>query len=150
MNLTQGVKFTRVANAAAAGSTDVTGSAVDMTVFQAATFVCALGAMSGSPVTTAGVLKVQGSDQDTSPIVWSDLEGTASTSAGTSDDNKLLIVEVAQPRYRYLRAVVDRTGSGGAVDGIIAMQSGAAAEPVTQDSTVLSCESHLAPAAGTA
>lgn len=147
MNLSKYGKVTRLANAAASGSTDVVGSSLDMKGFQAVTFVCLLGSVSDSPQGTP-TLKAQQAATDGSPETFADLAGTG-VAGGSTDDNKVIILEVDSPRERYVRPVLTRTG-GAALDGIIAIQTKAIEEPVTHDSTVAASEYHLAPSEGTA
>lgn len=143
MNIVKDVKFTRVSNAVAAGTSTVNSSAVDMKGFHAVTFAVLIGSIGDSPTTTAVDIKVQQTDDNTaSPETWADLTGTK-VSYTSSGDNKIALVEVTAPRERYLRCVVERSGGDSVIDGIIAMQSGPADAPVTQDSsTVVGAEHH--------
>ena len=143
MNISRGIKFTRVLDAVAAGSSDPTSSSVDMKSFDAVTFAVGFGAITASAVTS---IKLQGSDDDSA---WSDLAGTAG-SVADSDDNKMVLAEINQPQQRYVRCVVDRGTQNAGIDFAVAMQSKANKAPVTQSSTVLGSEFHQAPAAGTA
>ena len=143
MNVSRGIKFTRVLNAVAAGTSDQNSSSVDMKSFDACTFGIGFGAITASAVTS---VKVQGSDDDSA---WSDLKGTAITVAD-SDDDKMVLAEINQPQQRYLRCVVDRGTQNAAIDFAIAMQSKAEKQPVTQSASVLGSEFAQAPAAGTA
>ena len=143
MNISRGIKFTRVLDAVAAGTSDQNSSSVDMKSFDACTFAIGFGAITASAVTS---VKLQGSDDDS---VWSDLAGTA-ISVADSDDNKMVLAEINQPQQRYVRCVVDRGTQNAVIDFAVAMQSKANKAPVTQSSTVLGSEFHQAPAAGTA
>ena len=143
MNISRGVKFTRVLDAVAAGTSDQNSSSVDMKSYDAVTFCVGFGTITASAVTS---IKVQGSDDDSA---WSDLAGTA-VSVADSDDNKMVLAEINQPQQRYVRCVVDRGTQNAVIDFAVAMQSKANKAPVTQSSTVLGSEFHQAPAAGTA
>ena len=143
MNISRGIKFTRVLDAVAAGTSDQNSSSVDMKSFDAVTFAVGFGAITASAVTS---IKLQGSDDDAS---FSDLAGTA-VSIADSDDNKMMLAEINQPQQRYVRCVVDRGTQNAVIDFAVAMQSKANKAPVTQSSTVLGSEFHQAPAAGTA
>ena len=143
MNISRGVKFTRVLDAVAAGTSDQNSSSVDMKSYDAVTFCVGFGAITASAVTS---IKVQGSDDDSS---FSDLAGTAITVAD-SDDNKIVLAEINCPQQRYIRVVVDRGTQNSVIDFGVALQSKANAAPVTQSATVLGSEFHQAPAAGTA
>ena len=143
MNISRGIKFTRVLDAVAAGTSDQNSSSVDMKSFDAVTFAVGFGAITASAVTS---IKLQGSDDDSA---WSDLAGTA-VSVADSDDNKMVLAEINQPQQRYVRCVVDRGTQNAVIDFAVAMQSKANKAPVTQSSTVLGSEFHQSPAAGTA
>ena len=143
MNISRGVKFTRVLDAVAAGTSDQNSSSVDMKSYDAVTFCVGFGAITASAVTS---IKLQGSGDDSS---FSDLAGTAITVAD-SDDDKIVLAEINQPQQRYVRCVVDRGTQNAVIDFAVALQSKANKAPVTQSSTVLGSEFHQAPAAGTA
>ena len=143
MNISRGVKFTRVLDAVAAGTSDQNSSSVDMKSYDAVTFCVGFGTITASAVTS---IKVQGSDDDSS---FSDLAGTAITVAD-SDDNKIVLAEINQPQHRYVRVVVDRGTQNAVIDFAIALQSKANKAPVTQSASVLGQEFAQAPAAGTA
>ena len=143
MNVSRGIKFTRVLDAVAAGTSDQNSSSVDMKSYDTVTFVVGFGAITASAVTS---IKLQGSDDDLS---FSDLAGTAITVAD-SDDDKIVLSEINQPQQRYVRCVVDRGTQNAVIDFAVALQNKANKAPVTQSSTVLGSEFHQAPAAGTA
>ena len=143
MNISRGVKFTRVLDAVAAGTSDQNSDSVDMKSFDAVTFCVGFGAITASAVTS---IKLQGSADDSA---WSDLAGTAITVADT-DDDKIVLAEINQPQHRYVRCVVDRGTQNAVIDFAVALQSKANKAPVTQSSSVLGSEFAQAPAAGTA
>ena len=143
MNLSRFGKVTRVSNAAAAATTDVTSSSVDMQGFDSVTFYVAMGAIVSGAATS---IHAEQSADDSS---FADLAGTNITIAD-DDDNQVAILEIEQPSDRYLRVVVDRATQNATVDSIIAVQTKANKEPVTHDSsTVVGSEYHLAPDEGT-
>lgn len=145
-NILSRCKLTRVSNAVAAGTSAVNSSVVDMSGFDGVTFQVAVGAIVSGAATS---LKIQqGQESDGSDMA--DLAGSSIT-IGDTDDNKLFAVEIVQPRERYLRCVVSRATQNATIDSITAIQSVAAEEPTTHDSsTVGGTEIHLAPAEGTA
>lgn len=142
MNLSKAAVFTRVSNAVAAGTSDVESSSVDMKGFQSAAFIVSLGAITTAAVTSA---KLQGSSDNSS---FSDLEGTGVTIAD-DDDNQIFVLDIDNPRHRYIKCVVDRGIQNAVVDSIVAAQYKAQIEPVTQPATT-TVEYNHAPAAGTA
>lgn len=147
MNLTKSGKFLRLSNAAAAATTEISGTAVDMQGFKGLTLVVAMGAITTGAVTT---LKAQQSSDDGSADAYSDIEGTSVTIADT-DDNKLILLEINEPQKRYVKPIITRGTQNAVVDGVFGIQTGAKLEPVTQSTTyVASTEYHHAPAEGTA
>lgn len=140
MNLAENAKFTRVSSAAAAAQTDVTSSSVDMKGFDACAFVVAAGAIVD---TGTFDMHAEGSDDDSN---WDELDASI-TQMLTADDNKLAVLEIVRPLHRYLRVVVERGTADSAVDAILAIQTRADREPVTQGATVDSVTVAHAPAA---
>jgi hypothetical protein len=146
MNITKSAKMTRVLNATASGTSTVNGSVIDMQGYQSVTFVCCMGGIASSAVTT---MKVQ-SNTSSATGTMGDLAGSAISIADT-DDNKVVAIEIVNPRERYLRPVITRSTANAGIDSVIALQTQAAAEPVTHDSsTVSGTELHQAVATGTA
>jgi hypothetical protein len=133
---------TRVSNAEAAATSDITSTAVDMSLYDNVAFVVTFGTITASAVTS---VKVQGSHDNSN---WADLEGTAITVAD-DDDNQVFVAEVLQPAHRYVRCIVDRGTQNAVVDGIIAIQHGIRYLPVTQPATT-TVEVNFAPGVGTA
>jgi hypothetical protein len=141
MNITTSTKVTRVANAAAAAQTDVTSSSVDMKGFFAVTFAAAVGSIASTGTVD---MHAEGSDDDSS---WSNLTGATITQLGDADDNKLALLEITDPRQRYVRVVVERGTADSSVDSIVAIQSEPQREPTTHSTTVDSATLVHAPAA---
>jgi hypothetical protein len=147
VNLTKEAKFLRVSNAVAAGQTTITSSAVDMQGFESCTFMALFGAITSGAATS---IKVQQSSDDGATDAYSDLAGTSVTVAD-DQDNKMAFVEVSRPTKRYLKCIVSRATQDSAVDGIIAVLTGAHEIPTTHPSTVMAAsELHVSPAEGTA
>ncbi|MGW8256006.1 MAG: hypothetical protein ACWGMZ_00820 [Thermoguttaceae bacterium] len=147
MNITIRSKITRVLNAEAAGSGDtVVSDSVDMKGFCDVTFIVALGACASS---ATGTVKAQQSSDDGSADTFADLLGTGMTYDQDSD-NKLLVLEIVEPRERYVRCAIARAAANSAIDSVIAIQTRPGDEPVTQGATVLASELHASPAEGTA
>ena len=145
MNISKGAKLTRVSNAVAAGTSDVTCSTIDTQGYDSCVFIAAFGTLTAGAVTS--VKAQQGAASDMSDAA--DLEGTGITIAD-SDDNGLVMLEITSPRERYIRCIIDRGTANAVVDGVFALQSKAGVVPVVHDSTVIGSEHHLAPAEGTA
>lgn len=130
-SLLREAKVTRVSASAAAAQTDVTSSAVDTKGFEGCLFIVAMGAITGSAVTSAHVEQC-----DTSGGSYTELDDTEITIAD-DDDGKLVLIDVKNTSERYLKCVVDRGTEDAVVDGIIAIQYGAAAVPTTHDATTV-------------
>lgn len=146
MNITKDLKFMRVSNAAAAATTAITSSAIDTKGFETVTIAVAMGAITSGAVTS---VKAQQSSDDGSADAYSDLEGTSQSIADDADNN-IVLLEIDNPRKRYLKAVITRGTQNAVVDGIFAILGKPKIAPVTQDATVESTEYHHAPAEGTA
>lgn len=130
-SLSKETKVTRVSNAAAAATTDVTSSAIDMKNFEGCMFIVSMGAITAGAVTSAYVTQC-----DTSGGEYTELDGTSLTIAD-DDDNQVFLLDVKFPAERYLKCVVDRATQDAVVDGIVAIQYGAKVKPTTHDSTTV-------------
>ena len=146
MNISKGAKLTRVINATAAGTSAVNGSVIDMKGYDSVTFVVGFGAITSGAVTS--IKAQQGAASDLGDAA--DLAGTSITVAD-DDDDQAVMLEINQPRERYVRVVVSRATQSSEVDFGLALQSKANTEPVTHDTTtVVGAEFHQAPAEGAA
>lgn len=140
-------KVTRVMNAQAAGTSDVSSAALDMANFDGVKFYVSFGTITSGAVTS---VKVQQSSDDAASDAYADLEGTAVTVAD-DDDNQVVVIDVYRPKERYLEVVVDRGTANAVIDGVVAVQYGPRVMPTTDDSTtVVAREVHASPAEGTA
>lgn len=146
MNLSRFGKVTRCINGAAAGTGTSNGSSVDMKGYKSVTFVALIGSITATGTVT---LKAQQSSDDGSADAFADLEGTAVVYTD-ADGNKVAILELSSPRERYVRPVLVRATANAVIDGVLAIQTEADAEPVTHSTTVVASEFHHAPAEGTA
>jgi hypothetical protein len=136
-NLSPILSTYRAVNATAAGTSEIDGASFDMQAtfggpFQAIRYICALGTATDNHVTS---LKIQGSPDNST---WSDIANSQQGPANaTGDSNKLLISEVYEPQFRYLRPVVTRGTQNCAVDSVVGEAFQARATPITtQDATV--------------
>lgn len=146
-NLSNLVSAIRVSNAVAAGTTDVTSSVIDMQGYEGALIIFAFGTITASAVTS---VKAQQSSDDGAVDTYADLLGTSITVAD-DDDNQIVILDVYQPRERYLKGIIDRATQNAVVDGIFVLRYGSSKVPATDDaSTVVDSEVHSSPIEGTA
>jgi len=143
MQYQQAEKVTVVIPKTAAGTTNINGTAVDMSGWESVEFIGVVDTLTATQVTK---LKAQYSTDNST---FADLEGTALTAFADNANNKAGRLEIVKPRHRYIRPVMLRGTENAAISCVIAIQRGAHNEPITQDASVVSNESHVSPAAGT-
>lgn len=132
-NMLFDVDVSRVSNAVAAGTSDVNGTAVDMTDWDGVLFVAALGTLTTTHVTK--LLAQGGAASDGSDAVT--LVGSTTDQMADGDSNKLICLDVVRaPGVRYIRPVLDRGTANAVLDGIVAIRYRNRKGPVTQGSTV--------------
>lgn len=142
--LSEDIKITKVQNATAAGTTDVTSDSVDMQDYDSVLFRFTVGTITGSAVTS--VHAEQSADDST----FNDLADTNITIAD-DDDNQVFWLEIVRPTDRYVRIIVDRATQNAVVGEIYADQyAGHKKRPISNNVTdTITGESHLTPAEGT-
>jgi hypothetical protein len=131
--LSKQAKVTRLSNAAAAATTDVNGTGLDMTGFDGVLFVALFGTLTTTHVTS---MKAQQSSDNASADDYSDIAGSSSGAMADGDSNKMILLDVFRPTKQWVRPVVDRGTANAVLDGIIAIQYAARDIPITQGSTV--------------
>lgn len=127
------VKFVRVSNAAAAGTSDIDSSRVDMTGYDSVLFCWLLGDVADT-ATLQAIAKSNAADSTSGSTT--EKSGTAITAGAADYDNKLLIVDLHRPTLRYAYSTLDRGTANAVVDGCIAILYNSHARAVTQDSSV--------------
>lgn len=134
LNLGKSSKCSRPINATAAGTSAVNGSTVDMTGFDSVLFIAAIGTLTATQVTS---LKAQGGAASNGSDA-ADITGANTSAMADGDSNKLLVLDVVRPQFRYVRPVVVRGTANAVVDGCVAIQYNIAGRsPLqTQDTTV--------------
>lgn len=141
MNLTNHVCTDRVADSQTAAQTDVTGTATDLRGFHAIRYAALIGTVTAGGSVT---LKAQGSDDNTT---WADLADATAETDDTGAEGVLLL-DLANPRHRYVRPVAVRSTENSQIDGILADIYAADRLPVTQgDSVAATTYQHAAEAA---
>lgn len=114
MNLSNGVKITKVAAASSAGTSTINGTTVDMTGFEGVLFVTTIGTANAGNIFKAQIgEKADGSDA-------ADLKGSAVVAEGSGSVVWLDIYR-ADPSQKYIRPVVVR-GASTTVGEIYAIQ----------------------------
>ena len=135
-SLLHAVKVTRVSadGAGAASSTPTKATIIDMDGFDSVMFVAMMGNVLDTSVIT---LRAAGATTNSTGAMAL-LTGSATYTAGATDaDDKMLILDVVRPPYRYIEAQLFHVTANGPFDGILAIQYNAGRVPVTQGSTVL-------------
>lgn len=125
----------RCSNAAAAGTSAINGTVLDMTGYDAVRGIALLGTLTSTQVTK---LKAQQGDaSDGSDMA--DISGAVTPAAADADSNKILILDVNRESItkQYVRFVVVRGTANAVLDGLIADRYQCRTLPQTQsDSTV--------------
>lgn len=108
-----GMSWSRLKNAVAAGHVAVKSDALDLNQNDCIAFMVLMGAIAGVPT-----IKLQGSDTNVDGN-FQDLEGSGVTFV-TTDDNKVMQIEVSRPTTRYTRVVISPDGVNDfVIDGIL-------------------------------
>jgi hypothetical protein len=151
MLLTERTRLVHVMNPVAAGQSNQTSSAVDMSQnggYRGCRFIADIGALTASQVTS---MKVQGSPDN---VDWTTLGGdlakTGSGNMADADSNKMLVCDVYRPVHRYLRAIVLRGTANAVIDCVIAELYEPITEPTLADTTVSKQSMTISPPLGTA
>jgi hypothetical protein len=136
LNLLNDAKIIRVENAAVAATSELVTDVVDTIGFDSIAFLAVLGDVtSGSVLTLTGKTNSASSVSSPSPVT---LTETATFTAGASDaDNKIMLLDIHQPRQRYVFASLTRTTQNAVVDGIFAILYNAHERPITEDASIL-------------
>lgn len=120
MNLLKETLVSRLVNATAAGTTNITPAhGVDMSNYDGVLFICAMGALTATQVTK---LKAQQSNDDGVSDAYADIAGAETAAAADADGNKLLILDVYKPLKRYVLPIVERATANAAIDSVTAIQ----------------------------
>lgn len=126
------IKIIRVKNAVVAGTSAQTATTVDMSGYDGALCIAALGTLSATQVTS---LKAQqGSDSGGSGAA--DITGAVTTAPADADSNKMLILDVNRPVARYVTFVLSRGTANAVLDGMFVILYGPRTVPITADTTV--------------
>jgi hypothetical protein len=123
--------------AAAAATTDLDGTVIDMAANGGFSKVCFI-AMLGD-VTATSVLELQGQGSAASDGSSPSTEATTGTkTAGASDcDNKLMVLDLSRPANRYVFSRLKRGTANAVVNGVIAILYNGNTCPVTLNSDVV-------------
>lgn len=137
LSLLKDCNIVRVENAAAAAQTDLDSDVLDMSGYDAVAFIAALGDVTATSALELQVYGNTASSTSSPTPVELTADSVTYTAAASDADNKLMVVDVVRPAYRYVFCRVKRGTANAVVDGVVAVQYHAREVPVTQGSTVL-------------
>jgi hypothetical protein len=120
LNLSRDMKMVRVSNAVASGTTTITSAVVDMRGFRSVCFVAALGDVADTSALNLRV-KTNSANSTSSPTPVQTTAAAAFTAGAATADNKMIMVDVHEPRQRYVFVELVRATAAAAVDGIFAI-----------------------------
>lgn len=144
MNLLKNVKITKVHDSVAAGTDNKDSDIVDMAGFDGCLFILCMGTV------TSGAVVELVADQNTanSTSGMAELEGSASFTAGASDSEKCVCLDVYRPTERYLRCGVEISTQNIEIDAVLAIQYQSSKGPITQSTDangVIASETLISP-----
>jgi len=147
MQLTPNISTRLTKTTVAAGSTDITDALVtDMQNWEGVRYIFSFGAIVSGAATSVAAC---GKDTNSPTPGTDDLAGTKITVVDTADDT-IVILDIFQPRHRYLRPFVKRATQNAVLNSIIEERYGPRKLPVTKDTTVTDQKVMVSPALGTA
>lgn len=136
MNLSTDVKITVVSGAATAATTAIDSSVLDMQGFDGVMFIALLGDVTDTSVLTL-TAKGNSANSTSSPSPVTQVASSPFTASASTADSKAIVVDVFEPRLRYMFATLTRATANAVVGGIIAIQYKAQQRPTTQDASVI-------------
>jgi hypothetical protein len=134
MNLLPDIQITQVSNGAAAGTSEVDSSILDMSGYDGVMFVASLATVVDACVLT---LTPQDNTLNQTGGMTAITGITAPTFTASTSSNTLMVVDVYRPQSRYVRAAFTRTAQNATLNNIVAIQYKASKKPTTQGTTVL-------------
>lgn len=142
MNLSKDVKISVVLNHVVAGTTQQTSKVIDMQGFAGIVFVAVLGT-----VTTGSQVSLQVQEDIINPMnnAKNLLGGLASFTAGATDSNKALLVDIYRPKERYVQAIITPTVQNAEIAAVIAIQYQSAVKPTSIDTSLIATALAISP-----
>ena len=126
---------TKVSNGAAAGTSPVTSSILDMKGFDAVAFIADMGTcVSGGTVALAASENTVSSTSGGTTVSGG---STGTVTTGTASSNSTLALDCIRPSKRYVYATWTPTTSNAALNTIVAIQYRAKSVPTTQPASVM-------------
>lgn len=135
MILNEEISIERVMNAVAAGTTAQKASITDTAGYDGVMFALLTGDVADTSVIT---LKAAVDDvNNTAGMTLLSGAGATFTANATTADNKILVIDVPNPRERYVEAQVTRATANAVIDGMIAIRYKARSKPTTHAASVI-------------
>lgn len=133
-------KRTLHSTAVAAGTIDVTPTALSMAGFDSIAFEVVMGTITSGAVTS--ILVQQSDDAAGSPDSFDTIQ---SITVADDGDDKLYLTDTVRPSKAYVRCVIDRGTENAVVNSIVAIQYGARTLPVTHAASVANTSKGVTP-----
>jgi hypothetical protein len=124
LNLSNGVKITKVKASQATGTTAVNSDVVDMAGYEGVLFVTVIGSFNTGNYVTAQ----QGAASDLSDAA--DLEGSKVTATA---DGEVVWLDVYRPQERYVRLSAVRAGATTTLGDVYAIQYESRMQPISNN-----------------
>lgn len=129
--LTEEVSLKVVLGYQADGQSDPDTATVDMAGYDGCLFICMCGTITGSGTVS---MQVKGSATD---AVGASISGAVAQADTSTDSDKVLMVDLMNPAYRYLSATITRATANSIIGGVLAIRYKARTKSVSQDSASL-------------
>src|SRR4051794_10485321 len=116
MLLSENVRISRLKNAVAAGTSNQTGTTVDMAAdggYDGCLFLALLGTLTASQVTQ---MKLTQSSDDGVADGYSDIAGSKTDAMADADSNKLIAIDIKRPTKQYLQPILMRATANAVLD----------------------------------
>jgi hypothetical protein len=139
-NLGRHVKCIHVMNAVVAGTSNQTGSEIDMQGFDGVMFIADIGALTATQITK---LEAIGSNTSGSEAAFT--TDAVTPAMADADSNKLLVLDVFRPATRYLKPVVKRGTANAVINCVIAILYNVEHMPIVDDATVSQHSTFVSP-----
>lgn len=129
--LTEVTALKQVLGYQADGQTDPDTATVDMAGYDGCVFICHVGTITGSGTVS---MQVKGSATD---AVGAAISGAVAQADAAADSDKVLIVDLWKPAFRYLAATITRATDNSIIGAVTAIRYAPRVMPTTHDSASL-------------
>lgn len=145
LSLLKGCKILKICNSVSASQATTTTDIIDIQGYVGCLFICKLGTVVNAAAIT---MTIQQNTINGSSGMAALSGAQAAIAVASSDSEQSLIVDVARPRERYLRASIVTATQDVEIDSVFAILYGPCNIPVTQPSTVDASAYVVSPAEG--